>query len=76
MLQEFLNDDSAVKDMFHCAPPSSESNLLFSLQFLGLTFQSIKYDMKHDFAGITDEAEGALIFSQLEVALFRQGYDQ
>ncbi|KAH3880381.1 hypothetical protein DPMN_004295 [Dreissena polymorpha] len=42
VLQVFLNDDSTVEDLFHCAPPSSESRLLIGQQFLGLTFQYIK----------------------------------
>ncbi|KAH3860572.1 hypothetical protein DPMN_023476 [Dreissena polymorpha] len=29
VLQVFLNDDSAVDNLFQCAPPSSESSLLF-----------------------------------------------
>ncbi|KAH3786342.1 hypothetical protein DPMN_164449 [Dreissena polymorpha] len=37
VLQLFLNDDSAVEDLFHFAPPSSESSLLFGQQFLSLT---------------------------------------
>ncbi|KAH3897920.1 hypothetical protein DPMN_022116 [Dreissena polymorpha] len=44
VLQVFLNDDSAVEDLFHCAPPSSESSLVFGQQFIGLTFESIKDD--------------------------------
>ncbi|KAH3768232.1 hypothetical protein DPMN_169444 [Dreissena polymorpha] len=31
--QLFLNDDSAVEDLFHFAPPSFESSILFNLQF-------------------------------------------
>ncbi|KAH3843498.1 hypothetical protein DPMN_117017 [Dreissena polymorpha] len=41
VLQVFLNDDYAVDDLFNYSPPSSESSLLFSQQFLGLTFYSI-----------------------------------
>ncbi|KAH3821412.1 hypothetical protein DPMN_123176 [Dreissena polymorpha] len=29
VLEVFLNDDSAVEDLFYFAPPSSETNLLF-----------------------------------------------
>ncbi|KAH3691910.1 hypothetical protein DPMN_192454 [Dreissena polymorpha] len=29
VLLVFLNDDSAVENVFHCASPSSESSLLF-----------------------------------------------
>ncbi|KAH3860575.1 hypothetical protein DPMN_023482 [Dreissena polymorpha] len=29
VLQVFLNDDTAVDNLCHCAPPSSESSLLF-----------------------------------------------
>ncbi|KAH3819288.1 hypothetical protein DPMN_121022 [Dreissena polymorpha] len=39
VLQVFPNDDSAVEDLFHCAPPSSESTLHFDQQFTGYTFQ-------------------------------------
>ncbi|KAH3775638.1 hypothetical protein DPMN_177044 [Dreissena polymorpha] len=44
ILQVFLNDDSAVEDLCHCALPSSESSLLFDQQFLCLTIQMIKND--------------------------------
>ncbi|KAH3822284.1 hypothetical protein DPMN_124058 [Dreissena polymorpha] len=44
VLQVLFNDDSAVEDPFHCAPPSSESSLLLSQQLLGITIQSIKDD--------------------------------
>ncbi|KAH3856319.1 hypothetical protein DPMN_098905 [Dreissena polymorpha] len=36
-LKVFLNDDSAVEDLFHC----SESSIIFRQQFLGFTFQSV-----------------------------------
>ncbi|KAH3789608.1 hypothetical protein DPMN_167793 [Dreissena polymorpha] len=39
VLHVFLNDNSAVEDMFHCVPPSFESSLLFGHQFISLTFQ-------------------------------------
>ncbi|KAH3786625.1 hypothetical protein DPMN_164732 [Dreissena polymorpha] len=39
--QVFLNHNSAVEDLFHCALPSSKSSLLVCQQFLGLTFKSI-----------------------------------
>ncbi|KAH3810236.1 hypothetical protein DPMN_138626 [Dreissena polymorpha] len=54
----FISDDPADNDLFNCAPPSFESSLLFDQQFLGLTFQLIKDNAQHDFAGITDEADG------------------
>ncbi|KAH3836275.1 hypothetical protein DPMN_109645 [Dreissena polymorpha] len=44
VLHVFLNDDSAVEDLFHFAQPSSESSLLFDNSFLGLSFPSIRDD--------------------------------
>ncbi|KAH3769266.1 hypothetical protein DPMN_170516 [Dreissena polymorpha] len=44
VLHVFLNDDSAVEDLFHCAPLSSESRLLFGKKCLGHTFQSTEDD--------------------------------
>ncbi|KAH3748935.1 hypothetical protein DPMN_183424 [Dreissena polymorpha] len=41
VFQIFLNDDSAVECLLYFAPPSSESSLLFSHQYLGLIFQSV-----------------------------------
>ncbi|KAH3734306.1 hypothetical protein DPMN_040745 [Dreissena polymorpha] len=42
VLQVFLKVDSAVKDMFNSASLSSEFIVRFFLQFLGLSFQSLK----------------------------------
>ncbi|KAH3716031.1 hypothetical protein DPMN_058747 [Dreissena polymorpha] len=39
VLQVYPNEGSAVEYLFHCAPPSSESILLFGQKFLCLTFQ-------------------------------------
>ncbi|KAH3887365.1 hypothetical protein DPMN_011381 [Dreissena polymorpha] len=54
VLQVFLNNESAVEDLFYCAPPCSKSSRLFGQQFHGHTFQSIKDDAKHDFAETAD----------------------
>ncbi|KAH3804363.1 hypothetical protein DPMN_132647 [Dreissena polymorpha] len=74
--QEFLNYDTAVADLFQCAPPSSESSLLFGQRFLGLTFQSIEDNSKHDFDGMLDNADGVVNLEQLQPVLFRLGDDQ
>ncbi|KAH3860184.1 hypothetical protein DPMN_023076 [Dreissena polymorpha] len=42
VLRVFLDFDSAVDDLFHFAPLSCQSSLLFGKQFMCLTFQSIK----------------------------------
>ncbi|KAH3874660.1 hypothetical protein DPMN_037911 [Dreissena polymorpha] len=50
VLHLLLNYDSAVKDLFYCAPPTSESSLLICLTCFGLTFQSDEEGEWHDFA--------------------------
>ncbi|KAH3697898.1 hypothetical protein DPMN_085410 [Dreissena polymorpha] len=68
VLHVFSNDDSAVEDWFHCYPPSSVFNMGFRKQIFGFTFQSVEGDAYHNFDGMADVADGAVIPALLEIS--------
>ena len=47
VLQQFLNDDSAIEDLFIRVLSGSEFSLLFSQQFLGFTFSRFSLISNH-----------------------------
>ncbi|KAH3861963.1 hypothetical protein DPMN_024916 [Dreissena polymorpha] len=61
VLQVFRNDDCAVDDLFHSAPPCFKSSLLLRNQFFGFNFQAIVMDAYYDFAEIPDMDYGKVI---------------
>ena len=54
--------------MLHGAPSCSEACLFFSDDFLHLWHQSVQYDLQHDFAWVTDEADHSVVLTLLQVA--------
>ena len=68
VLEIFLTEDSSVEDL-HCGAPScSEACLFFSDDLLRLWLQSVQYDLQHDFAWVTDEADRSVVLTLLQVA--------
>ena len=65
----FLTEDSWVEDL-PCGACSfcSESCLFFSEDLLCLWLQSVQYDLQHDFAWVTDEADRSVVLILLQVA--------
>ena len=72
MLKVLFTQDSKVEDLFCDASSGSEPSLLFSNYFFSLGFQPIQDDFQHDFARMTDKAEGSVVLAKLQVALFRE----
>ena len=50
------------------APSCSEGCLFFSDDLLHLWRQSVQYDLQHDFAWVTDEADCSEVLALLQVA--------
>ena len=57
VLEIFLTKDSYVEDLLCGAPACSEACLFFSDDLLRSWLQSVQYDLQHDFARVTDEAD-------------------
>ena len=68
MLKIFLTEDSQVENLFCDAPSCSEACLFFSNYLLSLWLQSVRYDLQHDFAWVTDEADCLVVLALLQVA--------
>ena len=65
MLEVLFTQDSEVEDLFRGASSSSEPGLLFSNYLFGLGFKPVQDDFQHDFAQVTDEADGSVILAEL-----------
>ena len=57
VLEIFLTEDSQVENLLCGAPSCSEACLFFGDDLLRLWLQSIQFDLQHDFAWVTDEAD-------------------
>ena len=57
MLEIFLTEDSKVKDLLCGAPSCSEAFLFFGDDLLRMWLRSVQYELQHDFAWVTDEAD-------------------
>ena len=76
MLEVLFTQDSKVEDLFCGACSGSEPSLFFSNYFFSLGFKPIQDDFQHDFARMTDEADSSIVLAELQVALFRECYNQ
>ena len=66
VLQIFLTEKAWAEDLLCGAPPSSEARLFFSDDdLLHLWLQSVQYDLQHDFAWVTDEADRLVVLALL-----------
>ena len=54
VLKVRLYDDSAIEDLFYCAPAWSKICLFFCQQFLSLGLESLEDDSEHDLTGMAD----------------------
>ena len=68
MLEIFLTENASVDDLLCGTPSCSEACLFFSDDLLRFWFQSVQYDLQHDFAGLTDEAYCSVVLALLQVA--------
>ena len=63
-----LFDNSAIEDLFYCAPAWSKTCLVLCQQFLSLGLESVEDNLEHDLAGMADKADGTIFLTLLEVA--------
>ena len=68
VLKIFLTEDSKVEDLLRGARSCSEACLFFSVDLLCLWLQSVQYNLQHDFAWVTDEADCSVVLALLQVA--------
>ena len=68
VLEIFLTEDSSVEVLLCGAPSCYETCLFFSNDLLRLCLQSVQYDLQHDFAWVTDEADRSVVLALLQVA--------
>ena len=76
MLRILFTQDSDVKDLFCGASSRSEPSLFFSSYLFGLGFKPIQDDFQHDFAPVTDEADGSVVLRALSCSFFWECNDQ
>ena len=76
VLEIFLTEDSYVKDLLCGAPSCSEARPFFSNNSLRLRLQIVQYDLQHDFAWVTNEAECSVVPALLQVAFLGKCDDQ
>ena len=65
ILEVLFTQDSEVEDLFRGASPGSEPSLFFSNYLFGLGFKPIQDDFQHNFARVTDEADGSVVLAEL-----------
>ena len=65
MLEVLFTQDSEVEDMFCCASSGFELGLFFSNYLFGFGSKYIQDDFQHDFARVTDEADGSVVLAEL-----------
>ena len=65
MLKVFFIQDSEVEDLFCGASSSSKPALYFSNYLFGLGFKPFQDGFQHDFARVTDEADGSVVLAEL-----------
>ena len=67
VLKIFLTENAWVEDLLCGAPSCSEACLFFSDDLLRLWLQSVQYDLQHDNAWVTDEADCSVVLVLLQV---------
>ena len=68
VLEIFLTENSWAKDLLCGVPSCSEACLFFNDDLFRLWLQSVQYYLQHDFAWVTDEADGSVVLALLQVA--------
>ena len=62
--------------MLSGTPSCSEACLFFSDDLLRSWLQSVQYDLQHDFAWVTDEADCSVVLALLQVAFLGKCNDE
>ena len=68
MLDIFLTNDFQVEGLLYGAPSCSEAFLFFGDDLLRMWLRSVQYELQHDFAWVTDEAECSVVLTLLQVS--------
>ena len=63
----FSTENSEVEDLFRGAASHSKACLFLCDDVFGLRFESVQDDLQHDFAGVADKANCAIVLAQLNV---------
>ena len=64
MFKILFTQDSEIGNPFCGAPSSSEPSVFFSNYFFGLGLKSVQDDFQHDFATMTNEADGSVFLTE------------
>ena len=67
VLEIFFTENALVEDLLCGIPSCSEACLFFGVD-LRLWHQYVQYDLQHDFAWVTDEADRSVVLALLQVA--------
>ena len=67
VLDIFLTQYAQVEDLLCGTPSCSEACLFFGDDLLRLWLQSVQYDLQHDYAWVTDEADNSVVLALLQV---------
>ena len=65
MLKVIFTQDFEVEDLFCGASSGSEPSLFLSNYLFGLGLKPIQGDFQHDFAQVTDKADGSVVLAEL-----------
>ena len=63
VLGVFFAKDPQVEDLFNSASALAESCLLFGDDLVCLWSESVQDDLQHDFAGVIDQTDGAIVLA-------------
>ena len=64
MFKILFTQDSEIGNLFYGAPSSSEPSVFFSDYFFRLGFKPVQDDFQHDFARMTNEADGSVFLTE------------
>ena len=64
MFEILFTPDAKMENLFCGAPSSSDSSVFFSDYFFCLGFKPVQDVFQHDFAGMTNEADGSVILGE------------
>ena len=64
MFKILFTQDSEIGNLFSGAPSSSELSVFFSDYFFRLGLKPVQDDFQHDFARMTNEADGCVFLTE------------
>ena len=67
VLAVILPQNSDIQDLFCGASSNAKTSLLFGCDLLCLWFQSVQDDFQYHFARMTNEANGSVVLTELQI---------